>query len=288
MSPRHSSQSAYTLLELSLVLAVLSLLVAGIMSIVTQSTRRAAMAEVKRKMDVIEAELLDFRRLNGRLPCPADSSLPITSQYFGIEGVPSGWCISGLGVANYVVSGMGVTDPTALFADLSETVGGDIPIKTLGLSDDYMFDPWGGRFFYVVDYRMTAAGAFNTYTVTNASVSVGSITVNDANGNAKISASGGVGGAIAVLLSYGPDGHGAYQLNGGKFVRKNVGNNNPNTLTNCHCTNGASSSMSYPFTTFVQAPATSTSPTDPSNFDDIVRFYTRQSFLNSADITVSR
>jgi len=287
-----SKQAAYTLLELSLVLVVLSLLVAGIIQLVTQNTRRDAMTEVKRKMDAIEAELLDFSRRNGYLPCPADSSVAITSQYFGIQAIPSSTGITGASTTACVNTAMynNYSDlasdggtyaaQSAAFYDGAHTVAGDVPIKTLGLSDEYMFDPWGGRFFYAVDQRMTMSSAFSTNPVITASTTVGTISIEDGSGNYKVQASGGLAGAIAVIMSYGPDGHGAFQYNGGK--RKSVGNNNLSTLTNCDCSNAAAATGSS-LTTFVQAPATSTSSNDPANFDDILRFYMRGSFLSAAD-----
>jgi len=312
MSPRRIiPNAAYTLLELSLVLVVLSLLAAGIIAIVTQHMRRSAMMEVTRKMDVIEARLLNFRNKWGYLPCPADSNIAYApyaaaSTNFGNATITSGNnppCTN-TGAAVYssysdlASDGGTPAAQAATFYDGSHTVAGDVPIKTLELSDDYMFDPWGGRFFYVVDSRMTTAAAFtNTYPVINASTNVGSISIIDGAliGGAvpvpphyKIQAglvTPGAGGAIAVLMSYGPDGHGAFQYGGG--ARKNVGNSNANTLTNCHCDNAAVSAITHPFTIFVQAPATSTSSGDPTSFDDIVRYYTRQSFVTSTDLKLT-
>ena len=43
-------------------------------------------------------------------------------------------------------------------------------------------------------------------------------------------------GAIFVLISHGPNGHGAYQLSGS---RKSSGSSNPDELKNCHCLNNA-------------------------------------------------
>src|SRR5579872_2351760 len=100
MPSRRASLMAFTLIELSIVLAILSLLIAGIMSVVSQTTRRTAMMEAKRKMDVIEAELLNFRRRNGRLPCPSNSCTTIDNRYFGVEGTPTGDCTNGSTYSN--------------------------------------------------------------------------------------------------------------------------------------------------------------------------------------------
>src|SRR5690348_4068827 len=82
----------FTLLELSLVLVVFSLILSSVLAVTTQDTRRNRSADLQKKMDAIEAGLLNFRRLNGRLPCPADATLTVTSQYFGQETIAAGAC----------------------------------------------------------------------------------------------------------------------------------------------------------------------------------------------------
>src|SRR5256885_314224 len=80
-------RAGFTLIELSLVLAVLSLMLAGIMSIVSQNMRRSRAADLQVKMDTIEASLLHFRQINNRLPCPADGTIALNAANFGVEGV---------------------------------------------------------------------------------------------------------------------------------------------------------------------------------------------------------
>jgi len=308
-------QAAFTLIELAIVIGVLSLLIAGIMSVVSQTTRRAKQVDIQTKLDAIEAELIDFRRLNNRLPCPADATLAITSQYFGVETIAPGACTntavysngSDLGTdgGTYVAQSANfkytfntyynaydTADSTYDTATNVTTVGGMVPVKTLGLPDEYAFDPWGGQFFYAVDQRMTAANAFITFPATYAATSAnipGSIIVKDGSGNYRTPTAAPpntdptapLSSAIALIMSFGPDGHGAFQLSG---TRKSTGNANANTLINCHCSNAAATTAGNPFTNiFIQAPATSTGPSDPINFDDIVRYYLRSSFVGAYD-----
>jgi prepilin-type N-terminal cleavage/methylation domain-containing protein len=271
---RHSprKKTGFTLLELAIVLVILSLMVSGIASMATQNTRREKSTDLQKRMDAIETGLMNFRRKNGRLPCPADATLLITSQYFGVETITAGACTNG---ASYTSGHSPSAAQAANFYDGTNTVAGAVPVKALALPDEYAFDPWGNRFFYAVDKRMTAAAAFTTYSISAGGI--GTLTIVDGSGNNRTTT------AIALLMSYGPNGHGAYQYNG---TVKSFGSTNTNEQANCHC--GSDASPNAFTATFYQTPA-SISPTDPLNgFDDIVRYYMRGSFFDATDLTLSR
>jgi prepilin-type N-terminal cleavage/methylation domain-containing protein len=265
--------SGFTLIELSIVLIILGLMIGGIMAAVNQENRRAKQIELKTKMDAIEKALGAFVKKNSRLPCPADGTYAITVAQFGKEGGTAGGGDCGNG-ATYDGNGnrtaIGASPPVANFK-LSNTAGGVVPVRALGLPDEYALDPWGGRFTYVVDIRMTATSAFTTYSQID---STGEITVNDGSGNTRIA------NAVAIVLSHGPNGHGAYQLSG---TRKTAGSTNANEQTNCHCTSAAAADVWS--TTFVMGPNTITSSSDLlASFDDNLRYYTRANLLASSDV----
>ncbi len=273
----------FTLLELSVVLLILSVMLSGTLSIVQQEARRSKQADLKTKMDAIETALLNFRRANNRLPCPADGSVAMTTQYFGVEGAAAGTCTNGSTYSNGSdLTGDGGTPvaPDANFYDGVNTVGGVIPVRTLGLPDEYMFDPWGGAFTYIADKRMTATYAFFAYPITT--TSVGSITVQDGSGNNRIPTTAYPNDyAIALVMSHGPNGHGAFQL-GGK--RRSYGSTNVNELINCHCTSASPPANNTFGALFIQSAATTTSSTDPlQTFDDVVRYYARSNLLSCTD-----
>lgn len=264
--------SGFSLLELSIVLLIFGLMIGGIAAALTQDARRSKQTNLKMKIDAIEQALGAFVKKNNALPCPADGTYLLTSTYFGQEGgtIGDGTCSTG---AAYDGNGNRVSDPTPPTANFSlgNTVGGVVPVRSLGLPDEYAFDPWGGRFTYAVDKRMTATGAFTTYSSID---STGSITVNDNAGNSRLT------NAITVIISHGENGHGAFQLSG---TRKNSGSTNANEQTNCHCTSGAVASTWSSI--FVMGATTATSSTDLRTvFDDITRYYTRGNFLSNSDI----
>lgn len=264
--------SGFSLIELSIVLLILGLMIGGIMSAMTQELRRTKQLDIKTKMDAIEKAIGAFVKKNSRLPCPADGAYVVTVANFGKEGGTAGAGTCGTG-ATYNVSGIRTADttpPTANFV-LGNTAGGVVPVRTLGLPDEYAFDPWGGRFSYAVDIRLTATSAFATYSQIN---TTGSITVNDNSGNARLT------NAISVVISHGQNGHGAYQLSG---TRKTAGSTNANEQINCHCTAAAVAAAFS--STFVMGANTATNSSDLRTvFDDTLRYYTRASFLANSDV----
>lgn len=264
------SRRGFTLLELSVVIVVLSIMVGGALTIITQQIRAAKQAELESKLAAIETALINFRKANNRLPCPADVDTALGNGlgFFGKEGDNTSSCAPNAVNKNF-------SDVGAPYV-----VAGVLPTKTLGLQENYMFDPWGGRFTYAVDYRVAAANAFTTYPMGD--TAIGAITVYD---NSTYPASTArTTKAIAVLISHGPNGHGAFQLSG---ARKNAGSSHADELVNCHCTNAGVTGTITKY--FVQA-ANNTPATQAGNliytFDDVVRYYTRASISSSSDVIV--
>lgn len=263
-----NKKSAFSLIELSIVVIILGLMIGGIMAAMTQEARRTKQAALKMKMEAIDQALSAFVKKNGRLPCPADGTYLVTVANFGVAAATP--CTTG---ATYNGSGNRTADstpPTANFF-ISNTAGGVVPVRSLGLPDEYAFDPWGGRFTYAVDSRFTATSAFTTYSQVD---TTGAIRVNDNAGNARLT------NAIAIVLSHGENGHGAFQLSG---TRKTAGSTNANEQTNCHC--DATAAAATFSSTFVMGGNTTTSSTDlRASFDDTLLYYTRANLLLSTDV----
>jgi prepilin-type N-terminal cleavage/methylation domain-containing protein len=107
------------------------------------------------------------------------------------------------------------------------------------------------------------------------------MTVNDASGHAKTTT------AAYVLVSFGPNGHGAFPRNGAALnARISSGSNHADELANCDCTNGGVSNAIIPAGTFVQEQPDQTAAhlTDPTYFfDDIVAYGTRSDLRSPAE-----
>jgi prepilin-type N-terminal cleavage/methylation domain-containing protein len=204
------------------------------------------------------------------------------SSMSSVSGLSAGMSITGTNIpASSVIASVGVTTITisqnatatgGVTFTFTSNVQGMVPTKTLGLSDDYAFDGWGRRIMYAVDMRFTAASAFTTIPATD---STPRMTVNDSSGNAKTTT------AAYVLLSMGPNGHGALPRGSGTAnlniaaSRINVGSVNTDEQNNCDCSSSAAATGLDGV--FVQKTATqdSTTPNHTNDFDDAVAFGTR-------------
>ncbi|NBX03525.1 MAG: WD40 repeat domain-containing protein [Alphaproteobacteria bacterium] len=180
--------TAFTLLELSIVIVIIAVITAmGVVSTqgITEAAKRAA---TENKMDVIEKALMDFRTVNGRLPCPADITIANGGANYGEEATTA--------------NPYSLSDDYCIYARL-----GTIPVKALGLPDEYMVDGWGNRFTYNMQgYRSTAI--LNTVRLDTIYPVSDSIMVNDAAGAARSSA------VLYTLISHGPNGYEAYTTSG--------------------------------------------------------------------------
>jgi prepilin-type N-terminal cleavage/methylation domain-containing protein len=269
--------SGFSLIELSIVLLILGLMIGGITAVMTQEARVAKQSQLKTKMDAIEQALIAYVKKNNRLPCPADGTYLITNSYFGIEGgtTGDGTCSTG---ASYSSGNRTAnpTPPTANFKSLTSSAGGVVPVRTLGLSDEYAFDPWGGRFSYFVDIRMTATNSFSTYSPTY--VLGAGTTIYDAGSNVITQ------NPLVIIISHGPNGHGAFQLSG---KRKNAGSTNGWEQLNCHC-DATGTETPYVAQFGIVGNMTDNSNDLRAASDDILRYYKRGVFLTSTDVITEK
>ncbi|MFW0776928.1 MAG: type II secretion system protein [Rickettsiales bacterium] len=250
---RHNRQSAYTLLELSVVLVILSLMMAGALAMLTQKSRIDQMKELRIKMQAIEEGLIAYtkRSNTAALPCPAPF-YAITHASFGVAN-PSG------------CAGMTYDDPSS--------VAGTVPVKTIGLPDSYAFDPWGNQFTYVVEKASATTNALTTNPISSSGL--GSITVKDTNDN-NITTT-----AIVVLISHGPDGFGAFIRKG---TRKSGYSSNAMQQKNCHCDEDGADDT---YDSIFYAGQNTLDITDSEDrFDDIVIHFERSSFPVGEDLVV--
>jgi type II secretory pathway pseudopilin PulG len=230
MTSYSAASAAFTLIEVCVVLVVFAVLGGAVLGKVTQDTRRAKEKSLQESLARIETALKIFATQYNRLPCPSNpAALRDTDIQFGVEAGNPGDCNADSppdGVAwsmhTYFLELFGVR--------YSEAVEGSVPVRTLaqfGTLDDDAFDPWGGQVDYVVTKKATMEDALRYYGPAD---QLGAITVLDASGLSRTTS------AIALLLSYGANGHGAYQLSG---MRRSSGSTDPDELENCHCDSNA-------------------------------------------------
>lgn len=252
-------RAGFTLIEMSIVLLIIAVITglaftAGISVIAT--ARQSATVE---KMRQIEQALLKYRIANDRIPCPASLiALPTSLSTYGLEVADTGNTTTRCGNANFTVLNAAGTAVVA--------AEGGVPVLTLGLPADFMYDGWGNRFRYGVDVSMTYSGAFSGNPV---GAVCGAITVNT--GPNYPASTARSTGSIYVLLSHGSNAHGGYTQNG---VITNSSSANLDELANCHC-NSSAVATTYTATYVQELPVTQDPTNVLKNFDDIVVYRER-------------
>jgi prepilin-type N-terminal cleavage/methylation domain-containing protein len=237
--------NGFSLIELSLVLVILTALLAGGIALTIALIDRAAYETTKERMDAIQKALHDYVLAFGVLPCPADITAAPDSAAYGVGTGTSASCTPSCSAANFT-SG--------------ETVAGMVPVKTLRLMDKYAVDGWGSRILYAVDRRLTTGGGLAQYEDYPA---IGSITVRDDAGGDRTTH------AVYVLASHGSNKHGGFPITGGS-LRRPSGSTNADELENCDCdATGTSTAFNA---TFVQRFPVSDPAQTSDRFDDIVRY----------------
>lgn len=180
-------RGAYTLLEQAIAITLLSFVVMMTILILDYQYDSDFYDKTKSKVAIIEKAIVahmirytkDASLLSGNpFLCPALIAAPITSSNFGKSNSVytdiGGDCSGGYAVDS---------------VSLDNYYYGAIPVRSLGLSDDYAFDEWGRRLLFLVHKDI-----FQTY---NTDVEVDDYTQ-----------------ILYYIISYGKNGYGAYNKAG--------------------------------------------------------------------------
>ncbi len=199
------SRTGFTLLELSIVLVIIAVVMAGGAITFSSMFQQRQFDETNAKLAILQKALLDYRRTFKRLPCPAEiDDYNMDERYFGIEAQNATGC-NGTPAATFTYN-ITTGTSTACTAAQHCIYGGMIPTRTLKLADEMAIDGWGRRIFYAVDSDFAKTDAFTTQMDITADATSGTtrIVVKSISGDDKTIS------AAYALVSFGPDGHGAY------------------------------------------------------------------------------
>lgn len=254
-------------MELAIVIIVISLVTAMGFVFGKEAIETARRVQTQNKLDEIEKALLRFRTMNDRLPCPGNPTLATSHASYGSELLGS----------SEPCSTNNTTTPPFRFANTNVSpeaiiVAGNVPVRTLGLPDDFMYDGWGRKFEYAIDQELAAARAFKFIPpmANDCAIPVS----NGPTGLPAIRSSG----AIYVLVSAGPNGHGGYTKAG---TRHSSGSTNSYEQANCHCNSSATSTNPGANQKYVLREQVGSTGT--AGFDDIVRYKERWQMMNDED-----
>ena len=197
----------FSLVELSIVVLVIGIVLTMGIGAWTANLENQAHAATAQRQAAIKETLTGYLRRNSRLPCPdTDFTAPD-------------------GIENRTAAGDPTTACSAAF--------GILPYTTLGLARDAARDGWGNLFSYhVSNTDITAASSGNwsantdwTRTAWFRSGNTGLLTVNDRNGATVVPISTGV---VAVVVSHGRNGFGAYTVGGTRNTLPTAGTDEAN------------------------------------------------------------
>ena len=131
------SKTAYTLIELSIVILIISVLMTGGLTITISSLNKAKKISTQNKINEIYNAVGKFLLENKRLPCPASLELTKNDELYGTESRSANGCnLSASFVNNDIFYGM-------------------VPLKTLNLPMNMGEDNFGSKISYIIDQRFT-------------------------------------------------------------------------------------------------------------------------------------
>jgi len=258
--------TAFSLIEMSVVLIVGSILFVGTFSSssVVNSVRTSVS---KDKLEVIYSLLGKFLKNNKRLPCPASLAITVSNANFGKEvRNPLDNKCSGSGI--YASNNSG----------FSNIIVGAIPVKDLGINNDFAYDAFGNLVLYFIDQRFTYNYISNISNDLNLSIpSFGTASFKDIMVIKNRNLKGEVlinSDVMMVLVSHGANGYGSINANGIQNPRSSILEELDNDISNLNSLDGTASFNR----TFYSSHENS------DIFDDIILFKTRNDFVENFEM----
>jgi prepilin-type N-terminal cleavage/methylation domain-containing protein len=184
-------QKGFSILELVVVLGVIALISGAGLTMATGAIKAADRVATQERLNTIKLALDSFAKTYGYLPCPANRIIVPTNTNFGIE--------SRTGTACTAIGGGGMVSSGSIWI-------GAVPVRTLGLPDNYAGDAWGGKLTYSVSAGVAAnPTSYSTAPTQELAVRHGTISASNKLGNNRDLISGGTasnnGGNLRVTFA---------------------------------------------------------------------------------------
>ncbi len=192
INPQRPARRAYSLLELSIVITIVSVLISGGLSVLTSSANNSKTQLTKERIAEIYKAMGVYLMSHKSLPCPAPiSAIKSSDNTYGDATGTDGDCTA----AGVSTRGAGL-------------VYGMVPTQDLNLASSFAEDGFGSKFTYIVAQAFTQSDISTGF---GGATETGLITMSD-----KIDATTNqvaTDDAIFVVISHGVNKFGAYPNN---------------------------------------------------------------------------
>ncbi|MBY0356079.1 MAG: hypothetical protein K2Q12_10200 [Rickettsiales bacterium] len=197
-----------------MVIGILGLVSGGLLTLGTKHTVKTNNTQINERLSRLEDALERYYTKNGTLPCPASFTQAENTAAFGRSTA----------CASATPAGTFRTLPAGGIVANDEVSIGAIPVRTLGLPDSFMYDPWGSR----IEYAMIARLSTIPYEAFTTTLTTGVIQVVDATG-AQLTPASNLAIVPYAIWSLGSDKRASYnrvgtQNNLGCFSTKDAEN----------------------------------------------------------------
>jgi prepilin-type N-terminal cleavage/methylation domain-containing protein len=184
------NKKAFTIIELSVVILIISLLCAGT-SVIFSKLRISSKTNItKDKIELIKKALKVYFLENEFLPCPAGLKLTENDADFGQSSKSTACDIN---------NDTGVYSNDTLFY-------GAVPFRDLEIYPDLIYDAWGNKFAYIIDNRFAKDAATFAQTMQEDIIKIFSLNDEVEGDETPITNT-----IIVLLISYGMNGKGAFK-----------------------------------------------------------------------------
>ncbi|MBD3775782.1 MAG: prepilin-type N-terminal cleavage/methylation domain-containing protein [Thiotrichales bacterium] len=161
-----SHNQGFTLLELAIVIAIVSVLGAGSLAVYSEFHDHAKWQESQAKLQVIKKAILKFTEKNNFVPCPDanqngyESRTNVSGRIPAVPATPAIQAVPGTETRPTIPAIPAVPAQPAIPnipVSTCTTHTGTVPYETLGLSRASVEDSWGNLIVYAVDQGVTSA-----------------------------------------------------------------------------------------------------------------------------------
>jgi type II secretory pathway pseudopilin PulG len=270
MSEHNFIKKAFSIIELSFLMTIVSLLALAYFATTSNSiiTNSNKINITKERMLAIENAIINFQNQYGRLPCGAPIANPLFGNNLSKSYDTGNYAI--LADDDYLLNTSN-TSKNSSFTNTSlngneclvyESSG--VPTRALSLPAEYALDAWNNKIAYIVCHKLCGNNSLSVKNCTMASYqqNEGCITIKNSSSGYVLTSN-----AAYVLISYGANANGAINING---------TSSPNSIDADELINSYTKYINYGSNPVFIA------KTSTSDFDDIVYFKTKNQINSMA------